>query len=514
MMLIPPFKFYKYKKGESIMLFSGLNPIEQLQVAFVNLQFDMECHKAQREARRAGFNPDSTPTDDNQSNDNSSSTTESKPKTEEEKKAEAEAPSEPAGAEKIDPEPKKEPKVEAEAEPQSEAAMGGTTPKPEEKVNVHFDFSAMNGQGVQPNPTGVGQGQQPPVGPQGQPIYQQTPPATGSIPPEFIQNPMLYYQYLQQMQGQQPVYAPPGAGRHKVDNPPQVKNQPPKAEADNVQMDGLSQVHPAEVAPPPPAKEWPQAVSTPLVNPKNEPQHVEVKFDNTAITSKYPYMKEIEQIAIETGHQVQFIMRAGPDGNPDGMVTVVTFINGNPKPNPAKGFTVDTGMIIDRRPKMFPVIIPYGFENYPCYEINMSTPVSDNKKKGKAMPSRKMFEDFFKGGVQMLDGYRTMYTDNFRELNKLVSMITMPTNHMNKEIRKAVQGRLLKAMEAGVFHQATGGDASNRFMFTNFDPKTCTFVLSNVGVPICYDGPVVSSIPIEIHFMENSQTKIVRPKEA
>lgn len=504
------------------MLFKGLNPIEQLQLTVSNIQFGLECDRIARANRKAGFIHDEPAAEPKQSKDKSQHTTSSSKKDKKEtqqKKAESEAPSEPVGAEKHKQAKKNttqkvQPKVEAKARPQSEAAMSGTTPKPEEKVNVHFDFSAMNGQGIQPNHTGVGQGQQPPVGPQGQPIYQQTPPATGSIPPEFIQNPMLYYQYLQQMQGQQPVYAPPGAGRHKVDNPPQVKNQPPKAEADNVQMDGLSQVHPAEVAPPPPAKEWPQAVSTPLVNPKNEPQHVEVKFDNTAITSKYPYMKEIEQIAIETGHQVQFIMRAGPDGNPDGMITVVTFVNGNPKPNPAKGFTVDTGMIIDRRPKMFPVIIPYGFENYPCYEINMSTPVSDNKKKGKAMPSRKMFEDFFKGGVQMLDGYRTMYTDNFRELNKLVSMITMPTNHMNKEIRKAVQGRLLKAMEAGVFHQATGGDVSNRFMFTNFDPKTCTFVLSNVGVPICYDGPVVSSIPIEIHFMENSQTKIVRPKEA
>ena len=503
------------------MLFKGLNPIEQLQLVVSDFAFGLECNKIARVNRKAGFihdepaapkqSHDTTPSKKSQPKSTIKTSEEEKQRRrelirqfKESKRAEAEAPVEPAGAENVT----KRSDAKPQYKPQVEASMAGTA-TPEQKVNVSFDFAAMNGEQVQPNLVGQPSAN-PNVGPQGQLIYQQ-PSQPQQIPPEFIQNPMLYYQYLQrqQMMGQQPS-APPGAGRHKVDNPPAPKVPVQKAEADNVQMDGLNMVHAADVVPPPPPKQWPVAVSTPLANPVPEQaQPIEAKFDNKDIARKYKYIGEIEKIALDSGHQVQFIMRAGPDGNPDGLITVVTYLNGNPHPIPQMGFTIDTGMIIDKRPKMFPVVVPYGFENYPCYQIN----IPDPNKKDKFMFNSSVFEDLFKGGVQMLEKHRTMYTDNFRILNTHVAMITMPTQHMNRDTRKAVQNRLMKAMEAGVFDQAKKDDPASRFIFTSYDKKTGSFVLSNVGVPVAYDGPVCSSIPIEIHFMPDNQTKIVKPKE-
>lgn len=490
------------------MLFvKGLNPLEQLQLFAMNVQCDMEFNKIARANRKAGFIPDD-PADTQPENKASETSTESKeeaPKTEEERKAEAEAPTEPAGAERQAPkkEKKKEPTASTQASSQPEAAMnGGATqapPNPAEKVNVTFDFAAMAGE------------EQPPAGPQGQPIPQQPGFGTPQVPPEYIQNPMLYYQYLQQMAAQQ--QAAPGFGRHKADNPQPPKPQVQKAEADNVQMDGLNQVHAADVVPPPPPKEWPQAVSNPLPQPPAEETVQEVKFDNTPVTSQHNlrYMAEIEKIALELGYQVQMVPRAAPNGNPDGLITVVTYQNGNPHPIPQKGFTIDTGFIIDRRAKMFPAVINYGYESVPAYQVLI--PDSDSSKKNKMTINRKLFEDFFKGGVQMLDERKSMYSPEFRELNAIVSLITMPTNNMNRETRKSTQNRLVKAMQAGVFAQAKQKDQGSRFMFKSYDKKTGEFVLTNVGVPIAYDGPIVSSIPIEIHFESGGTTRIIAPKE-
>lgn len=302
----------------------------------------------------------------------------------------------------------------------------------------------------------------------------------------------------------------PGTGRHKVDNPVTPKPEVKKAEVDQVNVD-LGNIN-VETNPPAPPKQWPEVVNNQLPQAEGVQQQAPATpaFDNSAVTSRANcrYLSDIEKLALECGVQIQMIARAGTNGEDSGLITCVVYTPESPKPNPYKGFTIDTGMIIDRRAKVFPGIVQTGFEDMPAFPVLVPKDDNNENGKGKNVLNEKLFRDIFTGGVQMVQGMRSMYTPDFMELNKNVAIITMPTNNMNKDIRLAVRNRLMAAMEAGVFESAKQIDPYARFRFKHYDKKTQSFILTTAGTPYRFCGPVQSTREIEIEFTAEGKTLI------
>lgn len=307
-----------------------------------------------------------------------------------------------------------------------------------------------------------------------------------------------------------PTVPQPGQGRHKVDNPEKPKPTIKKAEEDDVtvDLDGIN----IETNPPKPARAMPEIVTTNI--PQADPIEVEPAipvFDNSAVTSvkNCRYLKDIERTALECGKQIQMIPRMGSNGTPSGLISCIVYSPESPEPSPQKCFTIDTGVIIDRRAKIFPGIIDVGFEDVPAYPILI--PKNDDKQdksKSKNVFNEQMFKDIFIGGIDMLRPERSLYTPAYMKLNQNVALITMPTNNMNKETRKMVQNRLMDAMEAGVFDEVRKVDSYSRFRFANYCKEDMSFVLSNAGVPYRFCGPCMNSKEIEIHFDANKTVRI------
>ena len=325
-------------------------------------------------------------------------------------------------------------------------------------------------------------------------------------------NPMFMNGMPQQQTFVPPVQAGPipGQGRHKVDNPPPAKKEVKKADADNVDVD-LSALHGVETNPPKPPKQWPDSVSAKLPNPGPVEQAPTMPvFDNTAVTNKpnCRYLAEIEKLALECGVQIQMLQRVGVNGSESGLISCVVYTPESDKPNPYKGFTIDTGMIIDKRAKVFPAILTTGYEDVPAFPVLIPDPNNKEGGKSKNILNVQLFRDIFTGGVQMLNNATSMYTPDFMELNKSIALITMPTQNMNKETRIKVRDRLMAAMKAGVFKEVHKVDEYSRFVFKHYDKKDNSFVLSNSGVPYRFGGVPQNQKNIEIIFASDGKTRI------
>lgn len=449
-------------------------------------------------------------------------------------KAEQESPSEKAGAEK----------TSATVETMNEAAMAGGHIKDKDPnvidfsmFGVQMNMNEMSGANpVQPDFSGMVNGVQPPfdpsmmhpsygpavVPPMQQQFQQQIPsngfnpmmqpqvPSISQVPPVMQQQIPMQQEpvhpqvaqymedikkYEQQVADAQKVKV--GKGNHKIDNPQPPKPPKIKAEEDKVDVD-LNAIY-VETAPPKPPKEWPTAVNNPLPQAEVEQEVATPVFDNTPLINKFRYLGDIEKIALENGVQVQFMPRVGLDGNPNGLISCISYTEPT-KPNPYKGFTIDTGVIIDKRAKVYPAIVQSGYEDMQAYPVLVpKDDKSEGKGKSKNVINEQLFNDIFKGGVNML-GPRGMYSPDYLELNKCVAMITMPTNNMSGDTRKAVRDRLLAAVKAGVFATAFQHEPNSRFMFKNYDKKTGCFTLTNKGVPYRYGGQYLANKEVEIYF--------------
>ena len=327
------------------------------------------------------------------------------------------------------------------------------------------------------------------------PQVQQPVMPTQQIP---VQQPTMGQQFAQQpnfAQAQQPPL-------HRVDAPPKViQPKPPRAEADHVEVTDMNVAqgfvdpskrnkvvkdqHPDLIQ-----KETPRIADIPS----------EQMYDNSQIIASVPFMGEIQAIALK--HHIQLKMEIlGYSMNPSiptGMILCYAFNDGTNTFNEYKSFTIDPGEIIDRRPKLFKGIMSRGFEDTQAYPVMLT----DKANKNKNVFNAELFEKIFTGGVGMLDD-KGMYSPHYRTLNKFVDLSTMPTRLMNGERRKAVQDRLMKAMQAGVFEKALKEYAPNsRFEFkeNSYNKERGFFVLTNFNVPICFNGPVMSTTPIEITF--------------
>ena len=402
----------------------------------------------------------------------------------------------------------------------NEAAMAGNGYVADKNPNiidlgfgVQMDMNAMSGNPVTPNPIPPQQGN--PVMPNPIPPRQGNQVTPNPIPqqniiPNMPPMPNMGFQqnsYLQHIEQQEEMMRQqaPGQGRHKVDNPTPPKPPVQKAEADAVNVD-LNAVH-VPTNPPKPPKTWPDAVSNPLPQAEYVPPQPTPAFDNRELTNKYKYLADIEKIALACGVQVQMIPRATADGkNFNGLISMIVY-TGGPKPNPLKGFTIDTGVIIDHRAKVFPSILAEGYEDLQAYPV-LIPQENNGKGKQKNVINEKLFRDIFIGGINMLDPKDGMYTPDYLELNKFVAIITMPTNNMNGETRREMRNRLKAAMAAGVFASALDYDPNSRFRVTGYNKKTKEFVLTNEGVPFRFGGPVLSTRPVKIFFRADGTTTI------
>lgn len=317
-----------------------------------------------------------------------------------------------------------------------------------------------------------------------------------------IPQPITENSYLDYLEGKDQA----GFGRHKVDAKQKPKAATVKANPDDVRMDS-SIIH-VDMNPPKPDKVWPEAFSTPLVQPDPSTIVEEDKppFDNSCFVDKYgPFIKDIEIAARKQNMYLTFTERLTFDGTPNGLLIVTPYhYDGKVyTPAPLKAFTIDNGVIIDGRKKMFPGVVSYGYEDMQAYPIFIK-----NNFNGKNTFNEKLFNDFFLGGVGMLEEKDGMYTPNYRELNKYVALITIPSKEMNRNARKAVVGRLQNAMDAGVFAKALEIDPGARFRFETYDKETRAFTLINDGVPYRFGTNVLSTKSIKITFGSDGKTTL------
>lgn len=309
----------------------------------------------------------------------------------------------------------------------------------------------------------------------------------------------IYLQHLEQQQA--------GFGRHKVDVPIKEKPQVKKADEDKVNVD-LEKIN-VETNPPKKPPFWPSVVSNELPKAdKPEQQEMVSKFDNSYLKDKFRYLADIEEIALRCGVQVQMLERLGVNGMPSGLISCVVF-TGESYPNVFKGFTIDTGVIIDRRAKVFPAILEYGYEDLQAYPVLIPKQEKGAKQKSKNVINERLFVDLFIGGINNLNEKDGMYTSDYLRLNKFVALISMPTNNMNGDIRKSVRNRLKAAMDAGVFEEALKHDPNSRWRFDSFDRATRSFVLTNAGTPYRFGQKVSSSKRVDISFGPTGKTSIL-----
>lgn len=425
--------------------------------------------------------------------------------------ASKEAPVEEVGAEKID-----NPIVgdidtatqQAVQQPASGFNIGG----------ANFDFNMGPVEQVEPSILqngATGQGN----------IFQQTVPPQGSVqfnvvmtpngpmnvpvqPAVPVQQPMVNPVFAQGQPAQMnvPQQTAPQMGQqpplHRVDAPPKViPPKPPRAEADQVEV---SNMNVAQGFVDPTKTNKPVKDQHPDIIQKEVPHVADVPstqmYDNSAIISAVPFMADIQNAALK--HHIQLKMEmlgyAINPSIPTGMILCYAFNDGTNTFNEYKSFTIDPGEIIDRRPKLFKGIVINGFEDLQAYSIFLT----DKDNKNKNVFNAELFDKIFTGGTGML-GDQGMYSPQYRALNKFVDLATMPTRLMNGERRKAVQDRLMKAMKAGVFERALKEYAPNsRFEFKedSYNKDRGFFVLTNFNVPIGFNGPVLSTNPIEITF--------------
>lgn len=303
----------------------------------------------------------------------------------------------------------------------------------------------------------------------------------------------------------------PGMGNHKVDNPKPPKPPVVKSEADKVDMD-LSGIK-VESNPPKPQPVTPEIISNKLEQPtENVLEEQPPIYDNSELTSKYRYLEDIEKIATKMNVALRMCNCIDHAGNPNGLIEVYTFTTQS-VPNESKCFTIDTGIIIDKRAKVFPGLLQrgYGYEDFEdVYPVLISKPDEEKgKSKSKNIINEQLFIDIFTGGFELVNGkHRRMYTPEYLQLNRYVDLSTMPTHSMNSNSRKLVRDRLLAALQAGVFAEAMKQSPNSRFIFSLYDKKLGTFSLTNKNVPYRYCGPYMSNKNVGIFFGLNNKTEI------
>lgn len=458
------------------------------------------------------------------------------PKTEQQINAEAQAPEEAAGAEKV-----KNIKTTAhtvvEEEPQ--AAMSSTVRVDDTNPshmdfsyfgdNMHIDLDKMNGGA---GTSGNLFNQQPIQNPNQRP-FNFNPAATmmngvpGGNPtmPQFEMDPTMcgmntYGQMLNQQQvpiqgvPNNPVQQPPqqfvtnqppvGYGYHRVDMPENPKPTRPKSKPDIIDMEGMPNViEGSEVTHFPKFNATTVGVVEDKPSMQTEPVPLVNKFkeNNEKYFKEFPFLIEIEKLALNKGYQIGFVVR------PTKLIDCYIYNDNNVvQPIQGKGFTIDPGMIIDRRKKVFACIANFyeGENAYPLFIAGKS----NNGKKGDNVLNAELLTNLIVGGNMSVHGIRGMYTDDFRNLNKYVALITMPTNKNSPEDRKYMQNRLVDLYKANIYEDALMG-SNARFGVVEYIKSSGTILLDTTGIHTNYGGTIPDAERVQIKITK-SECRVLR----
>ena len=312
-----------------------------------------------------------------------------------------------------------------------------------------------------------------------------------------------------------------GYGYCQIDNadPLQKKPKPKKVEPEKVDLD-----LPEEI------KDGPETVKPPeKVNAGKLDERIEVKetvqddepsekkpthpvFDNSKIFNENNgYLKDICDLAEKNDIGIEMIPNIGPDGKPNGLITCNCYTSNSGK-NVPKCFTIDTGNIMDRRPKMFMETVESLQTTNDTFEGKQAYHITDfDKEKKKKTINDKLFNYFFQSGklIQTDDKVNKnfgMYNPEDIELNKHVALITFNKKGLDKDLNKEFRSRMIGAMNTGLFNEYP----NVRFELLSFDPKKKTFILTSENVPMNYGSAVVSQDNYKIEFGENSQTTVTK----
>ena len=333
--------------------------------------------------------------------------------------------------------------------------------------------------------------EQPTVVTDSQPVQQSAPQQVQrvySVPQQVIYTPYVQPTIPFPIQNASQQY------QHKVDEPP--KQKPVILPKDDTQISNLDDHtkgvigNIATVAPDPEKKTI--DVVMPGATEKEErpvektgPDPVKSRVDNREMIRRYPVLKEIEKISLDSGYQIGFLNHVVC---PDIICCVIAGENGIPIEG--KGFMIDiNGNVIDRRKKIFPVLSKY-VENQNAYHLYAK---SDNDRKGKDKLNVDLIRDLIIGGPAAVKR-RPMYDSSIVDLNMYVDLSTTPRQNISNEDRDYIHSTLIRLRDkvfGDIFRNFNYVNAPFRFKIADYDKKTKGILLDTYGCSPFYGQPPV-----------------------
>lgn len=301
----------------------------------------------------------------------------------------------------------------------------------------------------------------------------------------------------------------PGFGNHRVDAPPKPKAQ--RTEPDKVETD-LPAIE-MEITTNPIIK--PDFVQAPAAAPEVKEIGILPNERNKNVINQFPYLAEIERAANKNGIMLE--MKANPnaaDNNFSGIIICQAYNAENGQFNIFKTFGIDTGVIIDNRIKLIinrDMKPESYYEDMHFYSLFDKAKDENGKNQKKTLDMR-LLDDFFKGGFDNISK-REMFPQDIMELNKIVSLITVPSGTgMYNEIRK----QLLEAMKNGEFDFmipnvagiSNDGSACMRFAVVDSNPHNKEFILSSAGVSYRHAFPFTSTKNANMYFSPGKKPRL------
>lgn len=289
--------------------------------------------------------------------------------------------------------------------------------------------------------------------------------------------------------------------QHRVDEPP--KQKPVILPKDDTQISNLDDhtkgviSNIATVAPDPEKKTidvvMPGAIEKgekPVE--KTGPDPVKSRVDNREMIRKYPVLKEIEKISLDSGYQIGFLNHVAC---PDIICCVIAGENGIPIEG--KGFMIDiNGNVIDRRKKILPVLSKY-VENQNAYHLYAKSDNNDKKGKDKKAEKDKLNVDLIRdliiGGPAAVKR-RPMYDSSIVDLNMYVDLSTTPRQNISNEDRDYIHSTLSRLRDkvfADIFRNFNYANAPFRFKIAEYNKETKGILLDTYGCSPFYGRPPV-----------------------
>lgn len=219
---------------------------------------------------------------------------------------------------------------------------------------------------------------------------------------------------------------------------------------------------------------------------------------------EYPWVQDIQKTANSLGYYINPSIVVDGANNPV-MIRIDTFGGQNNVFLPDKSFIIDLGVIIDGRYGIWNAIQSNGNMAFlefcnEAYALNAERTIDNNGRRDKVhVMNITLLEKIFKFGFSNLKGSLNkgdiLYGERMIVTNRVINLITMPTNGLSKDAKNLIKGGCIRAATVLAQNPAIG-----RLRFKSVDPKSLSFVLTNENEPVFFLGPVDHRQPIEVVF--------------